>query len=284
MSFKEIPKLRDLIAQDSQGIVNRTQRLILFTIISHESSDKGCTVGFDKLTEYTLLKKRALLDNLHQLGDGKSWKNNSYTDCSNPTCTQHLGIVKTAHYAKKNWQQVYRTDLRAYEHALRVHTGAPNNTLTVQADDSKGALAEQLDGAQVHPYRHERLERQLQGSYVDLVQSLVYKLLPKDRQFILDSETVDLCLELKQLETPFNAFAEYLSALNQNSINNPQAYVKSRLRLLKGRTPTLVAERIHREKQDLLYISELQERERNKLSGEQLDDAIQKARRAIGQG
>jgi len=284
MSYKEIPKLRDLIAQDSQGIVNAQQRLILFTIISHESSDKGCIVGFDKLMQYNLLKKRALLANLHYLGDGKSWKNNSYTDCSNPLCTKHLGIVKTAHYAKKGWQQVYRIDLRAYEHALRVHAGAPINTLTVQADNSKGALAEQLEGAQVHPYRLERLERQLQGSYVDLVQSLVYKLLPKDRQFILDSETVDLCLELKQLETPFNAFAEYLSALNQNSINNPQAYVKSRLRLLKSATPALVAERIDREKQDLLYISELQERERNKLTGAPLEDAIQKARRAIGQG
>ena len=284
MSYKEIDLFRDLIAQDSQGIVNAQQRLILFTIISHESSDKGCIVGFDTLMKYNLLKKRALLANLHYLGDGKSWQNNSYTDCQNPACTQHLGIVKTEHYAKKGWQQVYRTDLRAYELALRVHTGAPINTLTVHADNSKGALAEQLEGAQVHPYRHEIQERQLEGSYVDLVQSLVYKLLPKDRQFILDSETVDLCLELKQLETPFNAFAEYLSALNQNSINNPQAYVKSRLRLLKSATPALVAERVHREKQDLLYMSELQERERNKLTGVPLEDAIQKARRAIGQG
>lgn len=283
MSFKEIPKLRDLIAQDSQGIINRTQRLILFTIISHESSDKGCTVGFDKLMEYTLLKKRALLDNLHQLGDGKSWQNNSYTDCLNPLCTKHLGIVKTEHYAKKGWQQVYRTDLRAYEHALRVHTGAPINTITVQADNSKGALAEQLEGAQVHPYRLERLERQLPDSYVDLVQSLVYKLLPKDRQFTLDSETVKLCLELEQLETPFNAFAEYLSALTQDWVNNPQAYVKKRLHLLKGATPALVAKREHEENQERLYIKELQELERNKLTGEQLDDAIQQARRAIGQ-
>ena len=283
MSFNEIDLFRDLIAQDSQGIVNAQQRLILFTIISHESSDKGCIVGFDTLMAYNLLKKRALLANLHYLGDGKSWKNNSYTDCSNPLCTKHLGIVKTEHYAKKGWQQVYRTDLRAYELALRVHVGAPINTITVQADNSKGALAEQLEGAQVHPYRHEILERQLSNSCVDLVQSLVYKLLPTDRQFILDRETVELCLELKQLETPFNAFAEYLSALNQNSINNPQAYLKSRLRLLKEATPALVAKREHEINQDLLYLKELQERERNKLTGEQLEDAIQQARRAIGQ-
>ena len=283
MSYNEIDRFRDLMAQDSQGIVNAQQRLILHTIISHESSDKGCTIGFDRLMAYNLLKKRALLANLHYLGDGKSWKNNSYTDCSNPLCTKHLGIVKTEHYAKKGWQQVYRTDLRAYELAIRVHTGAPINTITVQADNSKGALAEQLESAQVHPYRHEIHERQLPDSYVDLVQSIVYKLSPKDRQFILDSETVKLCLELEQLETPFNAFAEYLSALNQNSINNPQAYLKSRLRLLKEATPALVTKREHEINQDLLYIKELQERERNKLTGKQLEDAIQQARRAIGQ-
>jgi hypothetical protein len=233
--------------------------------------------------EYTLLKKRALLDNLHQLGDGKSWQNNSYTHCQNPTCTQHLGIVKTEHYAKKGWQQVYRTDLRAYELALRVHTGAPNNTLTVQADESKGALAEQLEGAQVHPYRLERLERQLQGSYVDLVQSLVYKLLPKEKHFTLDSETVDLCLELKQLETPFNAFAEYLNPLSQESIISPSAFVKSRLQALREATPALVAKRKLQDEHEAQLRQQTLDMQRNKVTGETLDEKIRQARRALGQ-
>jgi hypothetical protein len=282
MSFTQIPKLRDLIAQDSQGIVNKTQRLILFLIISHESSDKGCTVGFDKLMEYNLLKKRALLENLHYLGDGKSWKNNSLTDCANPNCKTHLGIVKTQHYAKKGWQQVYRTDLKAYEHALRVHLGAPINSHTVHADNSEGALALQLEGAQVHPYKHEIHKRQQQSSYVDLVQSLIYKLLPKNKQFILDSETVNLCLELEQLETPFNAFAEYLSALSQAWVNNPSAYVKSRLYALKEATPALVAELKHKKEQDKLYLKQLEEMKRNAVKGEVLDQKMQQARKALG--
>jgi hypothetical protein len=283
MSFTQIPRLRDLIAQDSQGIVNQTQRLILFSIISHESSDKGCTVGFDKLMEYNLLKKRALLQNLHYLGNGKSWKNNSYTECTNPNCKGHLNIVKTEHYAKRGWQQVYRTDLNAYEHALRVQLDAPINTHVVQADNTQGALAGQLSVVQVHPYKHEIHKRQQQSSYVDLVQSLIYKLLPKSKHFILDSETHDLCLELEHLETPFNAFAEYLSALSQESIINPSAYAKSRLRLLKEDTPALVAECQLRVEQDKNYIKQLQDMERNKAKGEVLDQKIQLARKALGQ-
>jgi hypothetical protein len=283
MSYNEIVKLRDLYAQDSQGIVNKTQRLILVMIITHESPDKGCTVGFDKLMEYNLLKKRALLENLHYLGDGKSWKNNSYTDCDNPNCTVHLGIVKTEHYAKKGWQQVYRTDLKAYEHALRVHVGAPINTLTVHADNKEGALAQQKECVQVHPYKHEIHERQLQSSYVDLVQNLIYKHLTKSRQFILDSQTQALCLELEHLETPFNAFAEFLSPLSQDSIINPSAYVKSRLQALKEATPALVAERKARDEQDRLYFEQLQEMTRNKLTGELRDERIKQARKALGQ-
>jgi len=282
MSYNEIPKLRDLIAQDSQGIVNKTQRLILFSIISHESSDQGCTIGFDKLMEYNLLKKRALLENLHYLGDGKSWKNNSFIDCTNPNCKTHLGIVKTQHYAKKGWQQVYRTDLKAYELALRVHVGAPINTITVQAGNSEGALAQQLQGVQAHPYKHEIHKRQLQGSYVDLVQALIYKLLPTSKQFILDSETENLCLELEQLETPFNAFAEYLSALSQAWVNNPSAYVKSRLLVLKEATPALVAELKRKKEQDKIYQDELQNMKRNAVKGEALDQKMQQARKALG--
>ena len=283
MSYTEIPKLRDLIAQDSKGIVNARQRLILFTIISHESSDKGCTIGFDKLMEYNLLKKRALLENLHYLGDGKSWENNSYSDCTNPKCKTHLGVVKTQHYAKKNWQQVYRTDLRAYEHALRVHVGAPINTLTVHADNTQGALAQQKECVQVHPYKHEIHERQLQSSYVDLVQNLINRHLPTSKQFILDSQTQALCVELERLETPFNAFAEYLSPLSQDSIINPSAYVKSRLQALKEATPALVAKRKLQDEQDKFYFEQSQEMTRNKLTGELRDERIKQARRALGQ-
>jgi len=233
--------------------------------------------------EYNLLKKRALLENLHYLGDGKSWKNNSYTECENPNCRTHLGIVKTQHYAKKGWQQVYRTDLKAYELALRVRLGAPINTDTVHADNTEGASTQQLSVVQVHPYKQEKHKRQQQGSYVDLVQSLIYKLLPTNKQFVLDSELENLCLELEQLETPFNAFAEYLSPLSQAWIKNPYAYVKKRLLVLKEATPALVAELQHKEEQDKLYLKQLEDMKRNAVKGEVLDQKVQEVRRALGQ-
>jgi len=283
MSYNEIAKLRDLFAQDTLGLVSSNQRLILTMMISHESTAKGCIVGLQRLQELTLLKKRALLQNLHYLGDGKSWKNNSYTDCTNPKCRVHLKIVKTDHYAKKGWQQVYRTELKAYEHALRVHVGAPIKLDRVHVDDLKGAPQYPIECTQAHPLRLERHERQLQSSCVDLVQSLVYKLLPNNKQFILDQQTQDLCLELEHLETPFNAFTEYLSPMSQDWINNPSAYVKSRLLALKEATPALVAERKALDEKDRELRQQLQDMESNKVTGELLDEKIKLARKAIGQ-
>ena len=282
MSYNEIVKLRDLFAQDTLGLVNRTQRLILTMIISHESTDLGCIVGFDKLMEYNLLKKSALLENLHYLGDGKSWKQGAYTDCTNPDCSQHLDIVKTQHYAKRGWQQVYRTDLRAYELALRVRAGGPIEQERVHVENLKAPPRQQKVSVKVDPYKHEIQERQLQSSYVDLIQNLIDKHLPKKKQFILDTETQTLCLELEHLETPFNAFAEYLSALSQDSIISPSAYVKSRLQALKEATPALVAERKLRDEQEKIYSEQLQETQRNKLTGDLLDERIKQARRALG--
>jgi hypothetical protein len=153
----------------------------------------------------------------------------------------------------------------------------------VHADNSEGALAQPKECVQAHPYKHEIHERQLQGSYVDHVQALVYKLLPKEKQFILDKETVNLCLELKQLETPFNAFAEYLSTLSQEWINNPRAHVRSRLQALKEATPALVATRKAQDDKEKELRQQLQDMERNKVKGDLLDEKIKLARQAIGQ-
>ena len=64
---------------------------------------------------------------------------------------------------------------------------------------------------------------------------------------------------------------------------SPSAYVKSRLQALKEATPALVAERKARDEQDKIYKEQLQEMHRNKLTGEQLDEKIRLARKAIGQ-
>ena len=229
MSYNEIKKLRVLIAQDTLGIVNRTQRLILFTIISHESSDLGCTVGFDKLMEYSLLKKSALLENLHYLGDGKSWKQGAYTDCANPECSQHLCIIKTEHYAKRGWQQVYRTDLRAYELALRVRTGGPIEQERVHVENLKTPPRQQKVSVKVDPYKHEIQERQLQSSYVDLLNIFLKQQLPVEKLFLVNETMSQALLELEHLGISFNAITERLRAVSENSINNPRGFVQKRL-------------------------------------------------------
>lgn len=164
-----------------------------------------------------------------------------------------------------------------------MHVGAPTDSLTVHADNTEGVLAQQKECVQAHPYKQEIQEIQLQSSYVDLVQSLIDKHLPKSKQFILDKQTQALCLELGQLETPFNAFAEYLSALSQNSIISPSAYVKSRLQALKEATPALVAERKARDEHEAQLRQQTLDMQRNRVTGEALDEKIRQARRALGQ-
>ncbi len=88
---------------------------------------------------------------------------------------------------------------------------------------------------------------------------------------------------MKQLETPINAFAEYLSPLSQESIISPSAYVKSRLQALKEATPALVATRKAQDDKEKELRQQLQDMERNKVKGELLDEKIKLARQAIGQ-
>lgn len=229
MSYNEIVKLRDLFAQDTLGLVSSNQRLILTMIISHESTDKGCTVGLEQLQKLTHLGKRALLNNLHYLGDGKSWKQGAYTDCTNPKCSQHLGIVKTQHYAKRGWQQVYRTDLRAYELAVRVHVGAPIKLERVHVENLKGAPQYPIECTQVHPYKHEIQERQLQSSYVDLLNKFLKQQLPVEKLFLVNETMTQALLELEHQGISFNAITERLRAVSENSIKNPRGFVQARL-------------------------------------------------------
>jgi hypothetical protein len=55
------------------------------------------------------------------------------------------------------------------------------------------------------------------------------------------------------------------------------------LQALREATPALVAKRKAQDEQDKLYFEQLQEMQRNKLTGDRRDEFIQQARRALGQ-
>ena len=253
MGFRDISRLRNLFAKDSTGLLNQTQRLILHTIIGYEDdkTGKGCFVGLPRLCEETGLKKRALLQNLHYLGDGRSYKDDSYRPCETCEPESHLNIIRTSHYARKGKQQVYHTDLNALESLLSVRDGAPITpiieptsvhleTQSVHPREIQGAPTSQLGSTPVHPYIQEIQDIQdiqAQESYGVRLKSFLDKKLPNEKHFAVTLDLLRMCSELERKGTSFRAIESEITPVGEISIINPKAFVKSRLMNLMEREP-----------------------------------------------
>jgi len=237
MGYDNIAPLRNLFARDSEGLLNQTQRLILQTIVTYESDGKGCFVGYDRLAAETGLKKRALQENLHYLGDGLVWKDGERNLCTNTECKAHLKIVKTSHYARRGKQQVLRTDLRAYERELSMRDGAPFEVVSMQSEVAKGVPVSEIVSATAHPYKQEIQDKQLQESYAVRLQSYLRTKLPNSKRFGVTPALIQICDELEHKGTSFKAIEAEISAVDSDSILNPKAWVTSRLKDLATREP-----------------------------------------------
>ncbi len=237
MGYDNIAPLRNLFARDSDGLLNQTQRLILQTIVTYESDGKGCFVGYDRLAAETGLKKRALQENLHYLGDGLVWKDGKRNLCTNSECKAHLKIVKTSHYARRGKQQVLRTDLRAYERELSMRDGAPIEVASMQSGAVKGVPISEIASAIAHPYKQEIHNKQLNESFAVKLQSYLRTKLANSKRFAISPALVQLCDELEHKGTSFKAIEAEISAVDSDSILNPKAWVTSRLKDLVAREP-----------------------------------------------
>lgn len=239
MSYREIDRLRNLFERDIDGLVNPTQRLILIVVTSYEGKD-GCYVGSARLEKVVGLKSRALLENMHHLTDGSKWEKNKRVPCSHPDCVKketHLKIIKRNARAYKGTQQNYTTDLDRYEYLLSMRHGAPIEqeleTESMHLDTDKGALEGNKGSALVHPYRHERHERQLhESSFVNLFNNFIRKQLPTEKLFRVDSKIVELLHQLESKGFSFKAVETALEAVGADSMNNPKAFTLSRLQTL----------------------------------------------------
>ena len=249
MGYDKLAGLRDLFERDTAGILNPPQRLILFIMVSVEGKD-GFFLDFEHFRRQTGLKKRALLQNLHYLRDGKSYKDGSYSPCVNLE-HKHLDIVRTEHYARTGTKQTYRTDLTVYETLLSVHVGAPSNTLnqstsvhleteSVHLEVIKGAPTSQLACAPEHPYIQDIQDIQdIQGqeSYAVRLQRFLDTKLSNEKRFTVTHDLVRVCRELSAKGTSFKAIEAVLSPVGEGSIHNPPAFVRARLNDLATREP-----------------------------------------------
>jgi hypothetical protein len=248
MGYDKLIGLRDLFEKDT-GLLNPTQRLILILMVEIEGTE-GFFLDFERYRSMTGLKKRALLQNLHLLRDGKFYKDGFYSPCPNLE-HKHLNIIKTERYAKAGASQTYRTDLTAYETLISVHLSAPTNTLnqttsvhleteSVHLEVIKGAPTSQLGSTPVHPYIQDIQDIQdiqEHESFAVKLQVFLNKKLPNEKRFTLSTDLNRLCGELERKGTSFKALETALSPVGEGSIHSPKAFVKSRLEDLMTREP-----------------------------------------------
>ena len=150
----ELLKPYRLLAKDIPAtILNSTHRLIITTFLQYHSEAKGVFKSFPTLASELALGKRALLQNLHYLGDGLLWKDGKRVPCANPKCKNHLAIILGTHYARAGKGQVYRINFESYRAlASRVRSTSPTNALSVRSEVKEGAPKSESECATPHPY------------------------------------------------------------------------------------------------------------------------------------
>jgi len=245
MGYSEIDRLRNLCARDTDGLLNITQRLILFIINSYENPDdpRGCFKDHEFVLQIVNLKDRAWLENLHHLGDGTKWENNKRVPCSHLDCQgkeTHLRIIKRTGRAYKNNAQGYKLDLNRYEHLLSMRHGAPldlvDNPESVRLEAVEHAPNDTIGRAIVHPYKQDKQDKQLQeNSYEVSLNNFLRKKLETTKLFRVDPVIAQLLADLEAKGFTYKAVETALEAVGESSINNPKGYAKAKLQtLLEG--------------------------------------------------
>ena len=153
MAYELLLPYRKLAQEIPGTVLNTTHRLIITTFIEYHSEDKGVYVAFKTLAKELGLSNRALLENLHYLGDGQVWRDGKRVPCINPKCKNHLKIIYGSHYARADKGQVYRlkfNNLSALAISMRIT--APTTNPSVRLDVKEGEPSSENACATPHPY------------------------------------------------------------------------------------------------------------------------------------
>jgi len=124
MSYNELLPWRALAQRIPKDVLNPTHRLIIVTLITYESADKGAYFTPANISAELGLSYRSVMDNFHYLGSGLVWKDRIRQACINSQCKDHLEVLKTSHYARANRAQTYRLDMVKLEELASMHSSA----------------------------------------------------------------------------------------------------------------------------------------------------------------
>lgn len=233
MSYDDLLPWRALAQRIPKDVLNPTHRLIIVTLMTYESTDKGAFFKPENIASELGLSYRAVLDNFHYLGIGRVWREGVYRPCLNPECKTHLGIIVTFHYARANKAQTYRLNMKAIRELASMHSGAP--TLKSVHSDAELSAPEGNEPApegssacaEVHAYIHNK-------NFIDIINKeerffSFLELLPIDKRYSFNRTTNDALDELKRLGTTSEVISAYISTVCADIVEPRARYVNSRL-------------------------------------------------------
>ena len=229
MSYNELKPWRGLAQRIPKSVLNPTHRLIIVTLITYESDARGAYFTRENIANELGLTYRAVMDNFHYLGSGLVWNRETKTrqPCVNPECKTHLGIIKTAHYARANKAQNYRLDWKALNKLSSMNLGAPSITsgehepenLVHELEHLKHEPRDVTACEQVHPYKlNKQLINSNKRNYVIKLERwnvITSGLSPNVKRLINPAPNTELLLdELERQGISFKAIREALDGVN----------------------------------------------------------------------
>jgi hypothetical protein len=231
MSYDDLLPWRALAQRIPKNVLNPTHRLIIVTLMTYESTEKGAFFKPEHIASELGLTYRAVMDNFHYLGTGQVWRDGVYQACLNPECKAHLGIIKTSYYARAKRAQTYRLNKKAIKDLASMHSGA--HTLTSVNSDADLRAPEGNECApegssactEVQAYKHNK-------NFIDIKDrherfSSFLDLLPQYKRYSFNQETNSALDELKRLGTTSEVISAYITAECREIIEPRTRYVNN---------------------------------------------------------
>jgi hypothetical protein len=296
MSYDDLLPWRALAQRIPKDVLNPTHRLIILTLMTYESQDKGAFFTPENIANELGLSYRAVMDNFHYLGSGKVWKDGNYRPCQNPECKRHLGIIKTSYYAKRNRAQTYRLDQQAIRDLASVHSGAPiNESMNLDAvkpapEDVKPAPEDVKGCAEPQAYKHNKqlinINKRISKVNETRFNTLILSNLPKElRSKVSAGQNYEEQLdELERLKVTENRIRETFNLLPWHEVKSVGGAVSKLLADLVVEARKVISEREKSAEENRLMALQNAERERLKAPPEIVELRAKEAREAIRRG
>jgi hypothetical protein len=296
MSYDDLLPWRALAQRIPKDVLNPTHRLIIVTLMTYESEDKGAFFKPENIANELGLSYRAVMDNFHYLGSGQVWKDGQRKPCENLECKSHLGIIKTAYYAKRSKAQNYRLDQKAIKDLVSVHLSAPINesmnlVAEMRAPEDLMRAPEDANGCDVpQAYKHNKqlinINKRISKVNETRFNDLILNNLPKElRSKVTAGQNYEEQLdELERLRVSENRIREAYNLLPWHEVKSVGGAVSKLLADLVTEATKVMNERERLAEQNRLMAEQNAERERLKAPLEIVELRANEAREAIRRG